>query len=186
MKFVYICNFQKRWQMFSTQKNTYVTFITRCTRSFLNTSKFASKWSTDTFLQTNGMLSFMVCGATVLPQCFYFHFKKIPSNEKHLSDIWQDRFNIGIHSQDNSSSGEIIIAKVLVESVASWAILRKLLLLIVYLILACYSSCVSAVSVSSLKHIVSRVWMNWIYLLEEKFCQLVFILQLGQNVLAFK
>lgn len=70
----------------------------------------------------------------------------------------------------------------MVESVVSWAILRKPLLFVVYLILVRYSSCVSAVSASSLKHIVNRVWMNWVYLLAEKFCQLLFMLQLGQNV----
>lgn len=44
------------------------------------------------------------------------------------------------------------IAKVLVDSIASWAVLRKPLLLIVYLILISYSSWVSAVSASGLKH----------------------------------
>lgn len=78
------------------------------------------------------------------------------------------------------------IAKVLVDSIASWAVLRKPLLLTVYLILISYSSWVSAVSASGLKHTVSRVWMNWIYLLEEKCCQLSFIVQLGQSILAFK
>lgn len=131
------------------------------------------------------MLSLTILELLCFHSDFIFTFKKIPLYEKCLPDICQNSFSIRIHSQKNNSIREIKNSQSLVESMASGAVRRKPLLR-VYLILVCSSSCFSAVSASGPKHIVSRVWMNWIYLLEEKFCQLSFIVQLGQSVLAFK
>lgn len=90
-------------------KNIYVMIITLFTRSFLNISTSASKYG---YISLNRQ---MACFLSLFLErwhhrsAFIFTLKKNPLSEKHLPDIWQDRFNIRIHSQGNSFSREIII-----------------------------------------------------------------------------